>query len=314
MGERIKQGKIAFLFAGQGAQYPGMGRSLAEHSKAAAAVFEMADSLRPETSRQCFSGTPQELQSTVNTQPCVFTVDLAAAKALEEAGVHPDGAAGFSLGELCALTFSGAVSSEEGFRLVCARGERMQEAAQKHPGAMAAVLKLSPEQVEGICGNFREIWPVNYNCPGQIVVSGNPEEMDAFCAAAGEQGGRAKQLAVGGGFHSPYMAEASREFLAVLQNSSLKLPSIPVYANETARPYEGAPAEAAAAQIARPVRWQETLEQMSRDGFTCFIEVGPGKTLSGFVKRTLPEALSLHVEDWESLCHTLEELKAGNVL
>ena len=198
-------GKIAFLFAGQGAQYPGMGKSLTEISPKAASMFELADSIRPGTSRQCFEGDPAELTQTANTQPCVFTVDLAAAYALEEAGVHADVAAGFSLGEMAALTFAGSFSEKDGFSLVCRRGELMQEAAQEHPSAMAAVLKLKDETVEQLCAGFPDVYPVNYNCPGQLVVAGGTEHLEQFCELAAEAGGRAKKLAVGGGFHSPFM-------------------------------------------------------------------------------------------------------------
>ena len=171
-------GKIAFLFAGQGAQYSGMGKSLTEISPKAKALFELVDSIRPETSQQCFEGDTAELTQTKNTQPCVFTVDLASAYALEEAGVHADAAAGFSLGEMAALTFAGSFSENEGFSLVCRRGELMQEAAEKYPSAMAAVLKLSDKAVEELCANFPDVYPVNYNCPGQLVVAGGRDHLE----------------------------------------------------------------------------------------------------------------------------------------
>ena len=165
-------GKIAFVFAGQGAQYSGMGQSLREASPAARAVFDVADTLRPGTSAQCFAAPVEELSITENTQPCLYCVDLAAAKALEEAGVIPDYAAGFSLGEIAALSFAGVFSPEEGFGFVCRRGRAMQKAGEENPGAMAAVLKLSNEQVEQLCAGFEKVWPVNYNCPGQLVCAG----------------------------------------------------------------------------------------------------------------------------------------------
>ena len=141
-------GKIAFVFSGQGAQYSGMGKELCEASPAAKAVYDMADSIREGTSKQCFEGTMEELTQTVNTQPCVFTADLAAARALQEKGITPDCVAGFSLGEIAALAFAGALSDEEAFKLVCKRGELMDKAAKENPGAMVAVLKITPEQVE----------------------------------------------------------------------------------------------------------------------------------------------------------------------
>ena len=289
-------GKIAFLFAGQGAQYPGMGKSLTEISPKAASLFELADSIRPGTSRQCFEGDPAELTQTANTQPCVFTVDLAAAYALEEAGVHADVAAGFSLGEMAALTFAGSFSEKDGFSLVCRRGELMQEAAQEHPSAMAAVLKLKDETVEQLCAGFPDVYPVNYNCPGQLVVAGGTEHLDQFCELAAEAGGRAKKLAVGGGFHSPFMEQAASAYLQELLRIGVKLPRIPVY---------GMLAE----QMKNPVLWTKTVERMAADGVDTFVEVGPGKTLSGLVKRILPHAAVYRVEDAATLEETIQALR-----
>lgn len=302
-------GKIAFLFAGQGAQYPGMGKSLTEISPKAASLFELADSIRPGTSRQCFEGDPAELTQTANTQPCVFTVDLAAAYALEEAGVHADVAAGFSLGEMAALTFAGSFSEKDGFSLVCRRGELMQEAAQEHPSAMAAVLKLKDETVEQLCAGFPDVYPVNYNCPGQLVVAGGTEHLDQFCELAAEAGGRAKKLAVGGGFHSPFMEQAASAYLQELLRIGVKLPRIPVYGNRTAAPYEENRETMLAEQMKNPVLWTKTVERMAADGVDTFVEVGPGKTLSGLVKRILPHTAVYRVEDAATLEETIQALR-----
>lgn len=302
-------GKIAFLFAGQGAQYPGMGKSLTEISPKAASLFELADSIRPGTSRQCFEGDPAELTQTANTQPCVFTVDLAAAYALEETGVHADVAAGFSLGEMAALTFAGSFSEKDGFSLVCRRGELMQEAAQEHPSAMAAVLKLKDETVEQLCAGFPDVYPVNYNCPGQLVVAGGTEHLDQFCELAAEAGGRAKKLAVGGGFHSPFMEHAASAYLQELLRIGVKLPRIPVYGNRTAAPYEENRETMLAEQMKNPVLWTKTVERMAADGVDTFVEVGPGKTLSGLVKRILPHAAVYRVEDAATLEETIQALR-----
>lgn len=294
-------GKIAFLFSGQGSQYPGMGKSLCEVSPAAKQVFETADKIRPGTSRQCFTGTAEELSITKNTQPCLYCVDLAAARALEEAGVHAGFAAGFSLGEVAALTFGGAFSEEDGFSFVCKRAQAMQEAAEQNPGAMAAVLKLDNKTVENLCKEFSQVWPVNYNCPGQLVVAGEKEELSAFCAKVSEAGGKAVPLAVSGGFHSPFMESAAQKLTKVLAEIDSQKPRLPIYANYTAAPYGENVGELLVCQVKSPVRWQETLEALAAQGVDTFIECGPGKTLSGLVKKTLKDVKILRVEDAETL-------------
>ncbi|MBO5667044.1 MAG: ACP S-malonyltransferase, partial [Firmicutes bacterium] len=172
-------GKIAFVFSGQGAQYPGMGKSIYEGSEAAREIFRISEQLRPGTTAQCFEGTKEELTLTVNTQPCLYTVDLAIASAVKEAGIIPDAAAGFSLGEVAALTFAGVMTKEDGFRLVMERGQLMHQAAENHPGTMAAVMRLTPEQVADLAEKHG-LWPVNYNSAAQTVVAGPKETMPEF--------------------------------------------------------------------------------------------------------------------------------------
>ena len=236
-------GKIAFVFAGQGAQHPGMGQELAEISPAAAEVFQKLDALRPGTSAQCFSGTDEELKETKNTQPCMFAVELAAAAALTEAGIKADKAAGFSLGEIGALTYTGAVDLETGFHLVCRRGELMQAAAEEQPTAMAAVLKLPNEKVEELCGQFPETYPVNYNCPGQVSVACAKEQLAPFSAAVKAAGGRALPLKVRGGFHSPFMASAAEGFAQVLADCQVEEPKIPLCRVQRQRERAAGPAD-----------------------------------------------------------------------
>lgn len=294
-------GKIAFVFSGQGAQYPGMGQSLAECSPAARGVFDLADSLRPGTSAQCFSGTAEELSITINTQPCLYCVDLAAAKALEERGVRPDFAAGFSLGEAAAVTFGGILSEQAGFDFVCKRAEAMDAAARRNPGSMAAVLKLPNETVEALCKEFTQVWPVNYNCPGQLVVAGEKEQLAAFGQKVKEAGGRAAPLAVSGGFHSPFMEDAARELDQFLAGAEFRPGRLPVYANFTARPYGDDPRGLLVSQVRSPVRWQETVEALAGEGVDTFLECGPGKTLCGLIKKTLKTARVFQVQDRETL-------------
>lgn len=294
-------GKIAFVFSGQGAQYPGMGQSLVQCSPAARAVFDLADSLRPGTSAQCFSGTAEELSITKNTQPCLYCVDLAAAKALEERGVRPDYAAGFSLGEAAAVTFAGILSEQAGFDFVCRRAAAMDEAARRNPGSMAAVLKLPNEAVEALCKEFTQVWPVNYNCPGQLVVAGEKEQLAAFGQKVKAAGGRAAPLAVSGGFHSPFMEDAARELDGFLAGAEFRPGRLPVYANFTARPYGDDPRSLLVAQVKSPVRWQETVEALAGEGVDTFFECGPGKTLCGLIKKTLKTARVFQVQDQETL-------------
>ena len=302
-------GKVAFVFAGQGAQYSGMGQSLCEVSPAAKAVFDQADALRPGTSEQCFTGTAEELSITKNTQPCLYCVDLAAAKALEEAGVTPDYVAGFSLGEIAALSFAGVFTEEQGFDFVCKRAEAMQKAGEENPGAMAAVLKLKNEQVEELCAGFEKVWPVNYNCPGQLVCAGEKSQIEEFCGKVAEAGGKAVPLAVSGGFHSPFMESASQTLKEVLEPRELSEAKVPVYANYTAQPYDGTAKELVAQQVKNPVRWQETVERLVELGVDTFIECGPGKTLCGLIRKTAKGVKTLNVQDAESLQAALEALK-----
>lgn len=311
-------GKVAFLFAGQGAQHPGMGVGIAEASPAARAVFEAADAVRPHTFDQCRQGTKEELSQTENTQPCVFATDLACARALEERGVEPDVVAGFSLGEVAALTFAGAFSDKKGFELVCRRAGLMAAAASAHPGAMRAVVKLDAARVEELAAEAGEktdgdCWPVNYNSPMQTVVAGSPAACEKLDELVREAGGRAMKVAVSGAFHSPYMADAAAGLAAALDGSEPAATRVPVLANRTARPYPADPkaaAELLSAQVANPVRWTDTIRTMAADGVDIFVEIGPGKTLSGLIKRTFEGACIYNVETPEELEATVSALLA----
>ena len=303
--------KIAFLFAGQGAQYVGMGRDLYESVPAAKEVFDLGESRRPGTLSTCFEGPGEVLTQTENTQPALFLVDLACARALADAGVTPDAVAGFSLGEIPALAFAGVLTDADAFDTVVLRGNTMQTCGERHPGGMVAVMKLPTEEVERIAATFDSIYPVNYNCPGQIACAGAAGEIDAFCDAVKAAGGRAVKLAVSGAFHTPFMADTTDALRRHLSTLSPSAPKIPLYSDFTADLYPTDAekiAETIAEQASRSVRWETIIRRMADAGIDTFIEVGAGTTLSKLVSRTLTDVRILHVENAETLRETLAAL------
>ncbi len=283
----------AFVFPGQGAQFPGMGKDLYEAVPAARDMFESAnDILGFRITDIMFGGTADELKQTAVTQPAVFLHSVILAHALGSE-FQPDMVAGHSLGEFSALVAAGALSFEDGLKLVSIRAKAMQKACEITPSTMAAVLALADERVEEICAATPGVVvAANYNCPGQLVISGTVESVDAACEAMKAAGAkRALKLAVGGAFHSPLMEPARVELAAAIEAAPFTAPVCPVYQNVDARPHTD-PAEIREnliAQLTSPVRWTQTVRNMVADGATEFTELGPGAVLAGLVSKIAPE-------------------------
>ncbi|MGN0660824.1 MAG: ACP S-malonyltransferase [Oscillospiraceae bacterium] len=301
-------GKIAFVFSGQGAHHAGMGEDFYNNSESVKKLFDTAEEYRKGTLDQCFNGSAEVLKRTENTQPCLYLADIASAMYLDEKGLKADAVAGFSLGELPALAYAGAFSPEEGFKITAKRGELMGKAADKTDAAMVAVLKLPNEDVESLCSKYGHVYPVNYNSPGQLVVSGKTDELELFKADAKAAGGRVVPLAVGGGFHSPFMDEASKGFGEFLKTADVNKPKLTAYSNFTASPYGDNPKELLEKQINNPVKWEITVRKLWDEGFDTFIETGVGTTLTKLISKILPEAKCYAVENCRQAESVLKEL------
>ncbi|WP_418992663.1 ACP S-malonyltransferase [Alistipes sp.] len=284
--------KHAYVFPGQGAQAVGMGKDLYDNVPAARELFEKANEILGfRITDIMFSGTPEELKQTRVTQPAVFLHSVILAKAL---GIEPDAAAGHSLGEFSALVAAGALSFEDGLRLVSKRALAMQAACEAQPGGMAAILGLEDRTVEEICASVDGVVvAANYNCPGQLVISGAAEAVDAACEKAKAAGARrALRLPVGGAFHSPLMEPARQELERAIEEAPFQTPVCPIYQNVDAEPHTD-PAQIKAnliAQLTAPVRWTQIVRAMLADGIGEFTELGPGNVLQGLIRKVDAEA------------------------
>ena len=284
---------VAFLFPGQGSQYVGMGQDLYGADPAVRDLFDEAETLLEFPLKQiCFEGPEEVLKQTRYTQPAIFVHSLAIDLLLRRQGIAPDAAAGHSLGEYSALVSAGAIAFADGVRLVKIRGELMQRAGDLRPGTMAAILGLSPEQIESVCAaaaGEETVQPANFNCPGQIVISGSVPAVHRAMELAKESGAKiVKELVVSGAFHSPLMGEALHGLKEALATVDVRPAAVPVYSNVKAQPVTGQEEIRALLQqqLMAPVRWEEILRNMIAAGHDDFYEVGPGRVLQGLLKRT----------------------------
>lgn len=308
-------GKVAFLFSGQGAQSVGMGKQIAEAYKSADTIFDQASEvLGFDIKKMIFEGDDETLKITENTQPCIVTTSIACLQPLLEKGIKPDVVAGLSLGEYSAHVAAGTISIGEAVALVRKRGKYMQEAVPLGVGAMAAILGLENDKVVEVCKEASStgiVEPANFNCPGQVVVAGEVKAVEKAIELAKDKGAkRAMMLPVSAPFHCSLLKPAGEKLAAELEKIELKDMKIPVVTNVTAEYIldKSKVKDLLIRQVSSPVYFEESVRKMIDDGVDTFIEIGPGKTLIGFVKKINKDVKTLNVEDLESLNNTLKEL------
>ncbi len=309
--------QFAYIFPGQGSQKVGMGSELVDNYPIAREVFDNADSsLGISISQLCFEGPEEELRQTENTQLAILTYSVAILKVLTHSGINPEIVAGHSLGEYSALVASGVISLSDALRLVSARAQFMAEAGEEQVGTMAAILGMETDKLQQYCDSVDGIVKIaNYNCPGQLVISGEVEAVNQVVDLASEEIGsrRCRLLPVSGAFHSPLMESAQAKFQVVLNTITLNHPKIDIVMNVTgvlAKEPEDI-RSLLFQQITEPVQWEKTLHTIATSGIGNYIEVGPGKVLSGLVKRTYPDNICMNVEDLNTLAFVLDKYGKG---
>lgn len=296
--------KIAFIYPGQGAQKAGMGADFYANSKTARSIYDEASKLLGLDMKELCFERNDRLDLTEYTQAAMVTTCLAMTRVVEEMGVKPDITAGLSLGEYCAIAAAGGFDDMEAVRTVRIRGILMQNTVPAGEGAMAAVLGMKKEVIEHVLASMKDVTIANYNCPGQIVITGRTGAVQAACRRLEEAGARRiMPLKVSGPFHSPMLAEAGKELAKELEKSEWKPLKIPYVTNVTAQEITdiSQTAELLARQVSAPVRWEQSMETMIRSGVDTFVEIGPGKTLTGFLKKIAPEKKVMQIGVWTDI-------------
>ncbi|NFN87551.1 ACP S-malonyltransferase [Clostridium sporogenes] len=313
--------KIAFIFSGQGAQYVGMGKDLYEKISECRKIFEIAEQeLKIPLTKICFEGSKDEIDKTENTQPAILTLSIAAMKALEKQGIKPDVTAGLSLGEYSALVCSNVIDFKDAVSLVRKRGQYMENAVPNGVGTMAAIIGLKKEIVKEICDDLKKIGIVqiaNINCPGQIVISGEINAVEKACEIAKEKRAlKCVKLSVSGPFHSVMLKEAGENLYEELQKINLKSIDIPFITNVTGDFVKSTKEikDLLKKQVMSTVLWEDSIKRMIDFGVDIFIEIGPSKVLSGFVKKINRKVTILNVEDMDSLNKTIDKLQTIKII